>query len=136
MAVAATSRSCAPTSVPAKASPAQSRACARCQQIEGERGKRGQYPLDERVPACAVLRRCPVHAVQQFRRRNGSDPHLFGGPELRGADDRRVLETAAAEARVVITEDVSTFSVAIALVPHHLGSCTATTLASRAPGRA
>ncbi len=42
-------------------------------------------------------------------------------PELRGADDRRVLETAAAEARVVITEDVSTFSVAIALVPHHVG---------------
>jgi hypothetical protein len=42
-------------------------------------------------------------------------------PELRGADDRRVLETAAAEGRVVITEDVSTFSVAIALVPHHGG---------------
>jgi len=42
-------------------------------------------------------------------------------PELRGADDGRVLETAAAEARVVITEDVSTFSVAIALVPHHVG---------------
>ena len=42
-------------------------------------------------------------------------------PELRGADDRRVLETAAAEGRVVITEDVSTFSVAIALVPHHVG---------------
>jgi len=42
-------------------------------------------------------------------------------PEFRGADDRRVLETAPAEARVVITEDVSTFSVAIALVPHHVG---------------
>ena len=42
-------------------------------------------------------------------------------PELRGADDKRVLETAAAEARVVITEDVSTFSVAIALVPDHVG---------------
>jgi hypothetical protein len=42
-------------------------------------------------------------------------------PELRGADDKRVLETAAAEARVVITEDVSSFSVAIALVPHHVG---------------
>jgi hypothetical protein len=42
-------------------------------------------------------------------------------PELRGADDRRVLETAAAEARVVITEDVSTFSVAIALLPRHVG---------------
>jgi hypothetical protein len=42
-------------------------------------------------------------------------------PELRGADDKRVLETVAAEARVVITEDVSTFSVAIALVPRHMG---------------
>jgi Domain of unknown function (DUF5615) len=42
-------------------------------------------------------------------------------PELRGADDKRVLETAAAEGRVVVTEDVSTFSVAIALVSHHVG---------------
>jgi len=42
-------------------------------------------------------------------------------PELRGADDRRVLEAAAAEARVVVTEDVSTFNVAIALVPPHVG---------------
>jgi predicted nuclease of predicted toxin-antitoxin system len=42
-------------------------------------------------------------------------------PELRGADDKRVLQAAAAESRVVITEDVSTFSVAIALVPHHVG---------------
>lgn len=42
-------------------------------------------------------------------------------PELRGADDKRVLETAAAEGRVVITEDVTTFSVAIAQVPGHVG---------------
>jgi predicted nuclease of predicted toxin-antitoxin system len=42
-------------------------------------------------------------------------------PELRAADDSRVLGMAAAEARVVITEDVSTFSAAIALVPHHVG---------------
>ena len=42
-------------------------------------------------------------------------------PELRGADDRRVLEMATAEGRVVVTEDVSTFSVAIALVPRHVG---------------
>src|SRR6266536_1589787 len=58
------------------------RVCARCQQIEGERRKRGQDPLDEGFPACAVLRRCPLHSMQQFRRRNGSDPYLFGGPEL------------------------------------------------------
>lgn len=42
-------------------------------------------------------------------------------PQLRGVDDRRVLETAVAEGRVVVTEDVSTFSVAISQVPHHLG---------------
>lgn len=42
-------------------------------------------------------------------------------PELRGADDRRVLEAAVAERRVVVTEDVSTFSAAIALVPGHRG---------------
>lgn len=42
-------------------------------------------------------------------------------PELRGADDRRVLDSAVTEGRVVVTEDVSTFSAAIALVPHHIG---------------
>lgn len=42
-------------------------------------------------------------------------------PDLRGADDARVLEAAVAEGRVVVTEDVSTFSAAIALVPHHCG---------------
>lgn len=42
-------------------------------------------------------------------------------PHLRGADDGRVLEAAVAEGRVVVTEDVSTFSAAIALVPHHRG---------------
>jgi hypothetical protein len=42
-------------------------------------------------------------------------------PELRGSDDRRVLEAAVAEGRVVITEDVTTFSAAIAAVPHHVG---------------
>ena len=42
-------------------------------------------------------------------------------PELRGADDGRVLAAAVAEERVVVTEDVSTFSSAVALVPDHLG---------------
>jgi predicted nuclease of predicted toxin-antitoxin system len=42
-------------------------------------------------------------------------------PELRGADDRRVLEAAVAEGRIMVTEDVSTFSVAITLVPRHVG---------------
>ena len=42
-------------------------------------------------------------------------------PGLRGVDDQRVLEAAVAEQRVVVTEDVSTFSAAAALVPDHLG---------------
>ena len=42
-------------------------------------------------------------------------------PGLRGVDDQRVLEAAVAERRVVITEDVSTFGAAAALVQDHLG---------------
>ena len=42
-------------------------------------------------------------------------------PGLRGVDDQRVLEAAVAAQRVVVTEDVSTFSAATALVPDHLG---------------
>jgi Domain of unknown function (DUF5615) len=42
-------------------------------------------------------------------------------PELRGADDGRVLQAAVAEGRIVVTEDVSTFGVAAALVPDHVG---------------
>lgn len=42
-------------------------------------------------------------------------------PELRGVDDGVVLGAAVAEGRVVVTEDVTTFSVAIAQVPDHVG---------------
>lgn len=42
-------------------------------------------------------------------------------PELRGADDRRVLQAAVAEGRIVVTEDVSTFGTAAGLVPDHVG---------------
>jgi hypothetical protein len=42
-------------------------------------------------------------------------------PGLGGVDDQRVLEAAVAEQRVVVTEDVSTFSAAAALVRDHLG---------------
>lgn len=41
--------------------------------------------------------------------------------ELRGIDDQRVLETAVAEGRIVVTEDVTTFGAAIAAVPNHVG---------------
>lgn len=42
-------------------------------------------------------------------------------PELRGRDDGQVLQAAAAEGRIVVTEDVTTFAAAIALVPDHVG---------------
>ncbi|MDQ3094666.1 MAG: DUF5615 family PIN-like protein [Actinomycetota bacterium] len=42
-------------------------------------------------------------------------------PALRSVDDRRVLEAAVAEGRVVVTEDVTTFDAAVALVPNHVG---------------
>lgn len=42
-------------------------------------------------------------------------------PDLRGVDDRGVLQAAVTEGRVVVTEDVSTFAAAIALVPDHIG---------------
>lgn len=37
------------------------------------------------------------------------------------ADDARVLAAAVAERRVVVTEDVTTFSAAVAFVPQHVG---------------
>lgn len=42
-------------------------------------------------------------------------------PELRGQDDGRVLAAAVLDGRVVVTEDVTTFSAAIEMVPNHLG---------------
>lgn len=42
-------------------------------------------------------------------------------PELRGVNDRAVLEAAVAEGRVVVTEDVATFGAAIAAVRQHVG---------------
>ena len=42
-------------------------------------------------------------------------------PELRGVDDRAVLEAAVAEHRIVVTEDASSFGVAITLVGAHFG---------------
>jgi len=42
-------------------------------------------------------------------------------PELLGAPDAVVLRTAAEQGRVVVTEDVSTFPLAIRAVPDHVG---------------
>ena len=41
--------------------------------------------------------------------------------DLRGASDTTVLRTATSEERVVVTEDVSTFSIAMAAIPEHSG---------------
>jgi predicted nuclease of predicted toxin-antitoxin system len=42
-------------------------------------------------------------------------------PELRGADDTAVLRAATAEGRVMVTEDVNTFALAVRQVPDHVG---------------
>lgn len=41
--------------------------------------------------------------------------------DIRGADDTSVLRVATSESRVVVTEDVTTFSIAMAAVPAHAG---------------
>jgi len=46
---------------------------------------------------------------------------LSDHPELLGATDAVVLQTAADLGRVVVTEDVSTFPAAVAAVPDHIG---------------
>lgn len=71
--------------------------------------ERHRASQDEALAACERRRALDAVALNAHR------------PELRGVDDRRVLEAAVAESRVVVTEDVSTFSAAITTVPHHLG---------------
>lgn len=72
-----------------------------------------RYLLDEHYPGwlAEALRAEGIDAVALTADR----------PELRGVDDRAVLEAAVAEGRVVVTEDVSTFAVAIALTGPHVG---------------
>jgi hypothetical protein len=72
-----------------------------------------QFLLDEHYPGWLAedLAADRVDAVALMAHR----------PGLRGVDDQRVLEAAVAEHRVVVTEDVSTFGLAAALVPDHFG---------------
>ncbi len=72
-----------------------------------------RYLLDEHYPGwlAEALRSEGIDAVALTADR----------PELRGVDDRTVLEAAVAEGRVVVTEDVSTFAVATALAGTHVG---------------
>jgi len=69
--------------------------------------------LDEHYPhwACAALRNRGIDAacIQEEL------------PWLLGASDADVLRAAVADGRAVVTEDVSTFPAAIAMVPDHLG---------------
>ncbi len=52
----------------------------------------------------------------------GIDSHaVIARDDLRGFDDITVLRTATAEHRIVVTEDVNTFSIAMAAVPDHAG---------------
>jgi hypothetical protein len=46
---------------------------------------------------------------------------VVSSAQVRGADDERVLAFAAAERRIVVTEDVTTFSAAVSSVPNHAG---------------
>lgn len=46
---------------------------------------------------------------------------VVASAELRGIDDQRVLAFAAAERRIVVTEDVTTFTAAIVAIPEHVG---------------
>lgn len=41
--------------------------------------------------------------------------------DLRASDDTTVLRTATGEGRIVVTEDVTTFTIAMAAVPEHAG---------------
>ncbi len=68
--------------------------------------------LDEHYPEwlAAQLRDSGVDAVTVASR-----------DDLRSQDDAVVLRVAAQEGRVVVTEDVTTFSIAIAAVPGHVG---------------
>lgn len=72
-----------------------------------------KYLLDEHYPGwlAEALRADGVDTVALTADR----------PGLRGVDDRMVLEAAIAEGRVVVTEDVSTFTAAISLTGSHLG---------------
>ncbi|RAW15704.1 DUF5615 family PIN-like protein, partial [Phytoactinopolyspora halophila] len=73
----------------------------------------GLDPVDEHYPAWLAddLTTRGIDAVALTAHR----------PELRGVDGRRVLQAAVAESRVVVTEDVTTFSAAMAAVPDHVG---------------
>ncbi|MDR2114229.1 MAG: DUF5615 family PIN-like protein [Bifidobacteriaceae bacterium] len=69
--------------------------------------------LDEHYPATLAqsLREAGIDTVSIVEER----------PDLLGATDSIVLLAATAEGRAVVTEDVSTFSVAITQVPGHSG---------------
>jgi len=67
--------------------------------------------LDEHYPA-----RLAIRLVDR-----GVDAAAVQNSDLAGVDDATVLRSAVADRRVVITEDVNTFSEAISQVPDHCG---------------
>ena len=71
-----------------------------------------RFLLDEHYPArlAAELSRSGIDAVAVVAR-----------ADLIGATDTDVLRAATAEERAVVTEDVTTFSLAIGVVPEHRG---------------
>jgi len=61
----------------------------------------------------------PVKLAQSLVRRGVDAEAVVERDDLRGQDDTTVLSAATREGRIVVTEDVTTFPVAIANVPNH-----------------
>ena len=63
----------------------------------------------------------PGWLAEEFRNSGIDAEAVVVREDLRGGDDTAVLQTAASEDRVVVTEDVTTFSIAIASIQDHAG---------------
>lgn len=68
--------------------------------------------LDEHYPGWLADELCEVGVDAQA---------VIVREDLRGASDTAVLQTATSEGRIVVTEDVNTFAIAIEAVPDHSG---------------
>jgi len=68
--------------------------------------------LDEHYPASVTVR---------LTQRGVDAQGVIERADLRGRDDRRVLDVATAEGRVVVTEDVTTFLATMAKTPSFRG---------------
>jgi len=63
----------------------------------------------------------PASLATNLSARGVDTQAVIARDELRGRDDQTVLTAACEENRTVVTEDVTTFPAAMALVPEHCG---------------